>query len=226
MFESLLTDTTGVSISMTGVLISIVVALIAGGLISFTYMKTYPKGGYSQNFAMTMIMLPVVVAIIIMLIGSDVARAFSLAGAFSIIRFRSAPGEPKDIAYVLFAMAAGLSVGVGVYAYALFFTAILCLTMYGLSKTHLGKTGSDKKQLIITVPEDLEYEEALKDVFEKFTSYYALKKVKTTALGSLYQLTYDVAMKGTSGEKAFIDELRCRNGNLNINLMLSPDSGE
>jgi hypothetical protein len=168
-----------------------------------------------------MILLPAVIAIIIMLIGSDVARAFSLAGAFSIIRFRSAPGEPKDIAYVLFAMAAGLACGVSAYVYAAVFTIILCLVMFVLFKTRF--KNESMRQLIITVPEDLEYESAFDEVMQKYTTRSELKRVKTTALGSLYQLSYELELKQGVSTKAFIDDLRCRNGNLNINLMMATD---
>jgi hypothetical protein len=220
MLESILTSTSSVSISLIDVLITIVIAFAVGGLISGTYIKTQKNGQYSQSFALTMILLPAVIAIIIMLIGSDVAKAFSLAGAFSIIRFRSAPGDPKDIAYVLFAMAAGLATGVGAYLYAVLFTVVLCFGMYMLSHTKLGGHREIARQLQITVPEDLDFENAFDDVLKAYTTHYALKKVKTSNLGSLYQLTYDVMLDENTSTKALIDELRCRNGNLNISLML------
>lgn len=220
MFESILTSTSSVDVTLIDVLLTIVVAFAVGGLISGTYMKTQKNGQYSQSFALTMILLPTVIAIIIMLIGSDVAKAFSLAGAFSIIRFRSAPGDPKDIAFVLFAMAAGLATGVGVYLYAILFTLVLCFGMYLLSHTRLGGVKEISRQLQITVPEDLDFENAFEDVLQKYTIGFALKKVKTSNLGSLYQLTYDVTLDDGVSTKAFIDELRTRNGNLNISLLM------
>lgn len=221
MLESILSTSTSTAISLIDVVLTIIIAFIAGAIISITYMKTYHQGGYSQNFAMTIILLPSVISIIIMLIGSDVAKAFSLAGTFSIIRFRSAPGEPKDIVYVLFAMAAGLAAGAGVYIYAIIFTVILCLVMLTLNKTRFGCKKSVRKELRITIPEDLDYETSLDDVFEKHTMYYELKKVKTSALGSLFQLTYEVELLDNASSKALIDDLRCRNGNLNISLSLA-----
>lgn len=223
MFESLFTSTTSGSLVLSQVIMTIIAAFMCGGLISFTYHKTSAKGRYSENFALTMILLPAVIAIIIMLIGSDVARAFSLAGAFSIIRFRSAPGEPKDIAYVLFAMAAGLASGVGAFAYAAVFTLILCLVMYILFKTRFKSDLSETKQLVITIPEDLDYETAFEEPMKQFTNRCLLKRVKTTALGSLYQIYYEIDLKENVSTKAFIDELRCRNGNLNISLTLVSD---
>lgn len=225
MIETLISNFTvsTSSFNFLQVLLTIGMTFICGGIISFTYRKTSDQGKYSDNFGLTIILLPAVIGIIIMLIGSDIARAFSLAGAFSIIRFRSAPGEPRDIAYVLFAMAAGLAGGVGAYVYALLFTIILCAVMYLLAVTHFKKLSTPVKQLMITIPEDLDYEHALNDVFETYTSGYELKRIKTTALGSLYQLYYDVELKQNTSTKAFLDDLRCRNSNLNISLMQITD---
>ena len=223
MFESLFNTATSSTLSLATVLITIGVAFLCGGIISFTYRMTSAKGHYSENFGLTMILLPAVVSIIIMLIGSDVARAFSLAGAFSIIRFRSAPGEPKDIAYVLFAMAAGLACGAAAYTYAALFIVILCAVMFLLSKTRFKGQSTFSKQLVITIPEDLDYETAFVEIMEKYTTNSELKRVKTTALGSLYQLYYEIDLRADVSSKAFIDDLRCRNGNLNINLTLVSD---
>ena len=224
MFETILGTGSTSALSFLEVLLTIGSAFLCGGIISSTYHGTSTKGKYSDNFGLTMILLPPVIAIIILLIGSDIARAFSLAGAFSIIRFRSAPGEPRDIAYVLFAMAAGLSTGVGAYDYAILFTVILCIVMYVLSKTKYKKQEVSKKLLVITVPEDMDYEEALDDVMGQYTAHRELRRVKTTALGSLYQLNYHVDLLPEVSTKRFIDALRGCNGNLSISLTLAPES--
>lgn len=227
MLESFFAATeANTAISIASALLTIIISFILGGIISITYMKTSGRKGHSQNFALTIVMTPSVVAIIILLIGSNIARAFSLAGAFSIIRFRSAPGDPKDIAYVLFTMAAGLSCGVGYYQYAALFTVVLCLLMYLLSKARFGAVNTAMKQLKITVPEDLNYEGAFDEIFQKFTTAYELKKVKTTDLGSLYELVYTVTMDNKTSQKEFLDAIRCRNGNLDITLSIMPDSSE
>lgn len=228
MFESILnaTTTTGTSISLVNALLTMVISFVLGGFISITYIKTCNKNGYSQNFSLTLILVPTVIAIIILLIGSNVARAFSLAGAFSIIKFRSAPGDPKDIAYVLFTMAAGLACGVGYFGYATLFTVFLCSLMFILSIFNFGAQKSSHKILKITIPEDLDYEGAFDDVFNKFTTNYDLKKVKTTDLGSLYELVYTISMDNKINQKEFIDALRCRNGNLNITLSMQADTVE
>ncbi len=216
----------GSAISLTDALLTIVMSFILGGIISITYIKTGVKNGHSQNFALTLVMIPSVIAVIILLIGSNIARAFSLAGAFSIIRFRSAPGDPKDIAYVLFTMAAGLACGAGYYGYAVLFTVILCLFMIGLGLIHFGSKKGSHKLLKITVPENLDYENAFDDVMKKYTSSYEMKKVKTTDLGSLYELVYTITMDNSISQKEFLDSLRCRNGNLNISLLMNTDAAE
>lgn len=215
-----LTTLVDTNITMVEALMMIAISFICGFLISRTYMMTSENGNYSKNFALTMVLLPVIISSIIMLIGSDIARAFSLAGAFAIIRFRSEPGEPKDIAYVLFSMAAGLALGIGEYVFSVVFTLILCVFMYILLKTKYAEPKEQFKQLKITIPEDLNYETEFQDVFEKYEVEYRLKKVQTASLGSLYQVYYDVTFKADMNTQDFINDLRVRNSNLDISLTL------
>ncbi|WP_040950872.1 DUF4956 domain-containing protein [Gorillibacterium massiliense] len=204
--------------------VTILVAIALGAVISFTYMKTQPA--FTQGFTLTMIVLPAIIAIIILMIGSNIARAFSLAGAFSIIRFRSAPGDPKDIAFVLFTMAAGLACGVGAFGYAVLFTVILCLLMFFLKTIKFGAQKAAQKTLKVTIPENLGYEEAFDEIFKTFNVQYDLKKVKTTELGSLYELVYLVSLDHLTNQKEFLDAIRCRNGNLDISLTMTPTAAE
>ncbi len=227
MFDTILTSTTAATtISLGDAILTIIVSFILGGLISFTYMKTSTKGGYSQNFALTLVIIPTVIAIIVFLVGSNVARAFSLAGALSIIRFRSAPGDSKDISYVLFTTSAGLAVGTGLFGYGILFTGSLCLLMYVLKLVNFGANKTSKNLLKITIPEDLDYEGVFDDLFLQYTKGHELLKVKTTDLGSLFQLVYTVVLDNKTSQKQFIDELRCRNGNLNITLSMCADVTE
>ncbi|KOY14407.1 DUF4956 domain-containing protein [Paenibacillus xylanivorans] len=222
IFSSALTDTT---LTFSNAILTIGLAIIMGVIISLTYMKTN-QSTYSQSFTLTMVVLPVIVAIIILLIGSNIARAFSLAGAFSIIRFRSAPGDPKDIAYVLFTMASGLACGVGAFGYAVMFTIILCVLMFVLSRFNFGEKKNQQKTLKVTIPENLSYEEALDEVFHKFNVVHELKKIRTTELGSLYELVYNVTIHESVNQKEFLDMIRTRNGNLDISLTMSPTTTE
>lgn len=214
------------SIPLQTAALTIVISFVLGLIISITYMKTSGNSGNTQAFVLTIVMMPAVISIIILLIVNNVARAFGLAGAFSIIRFRSAPGDPWDIAYVLFAMATGLACGVGYFIYAVFFTMILCLLMVVLYITRFGSTNNSVKLLKITIPEDLNYEMVFDHVLSRYTKKYILKRVKTTDLGSLFELVYIVTLNRTINQKDFIDELRVRNGNLNISLSAYADLGE
>ncbi len=221
MFDSIfeITASEG-TLTLGGLLLALGVALVLGFMISFTYRKASTGKNPSQSFSLTLILLPVVVTVIILLVGNSVARAFSLAGAFSIIRFRSAPGDSKDITYVLFSMAVGLAAGMGYLLYGAIITVLLCLVMIGLEAVKFGQSKGTDKLLKITIPEDLDYQDAFEEVLQKYTLSAKLQKVKTTELGSLYELLYSVVTKDEIKEKDFIDELRCRNGNLSITLVL------
>ena len=177
MNEIFSTIETNLNLSFSSTILTIAISFVLGLIISFTYIKTHTKGQYSQNFTLTLIMLPIIIAIIILLVGSNIARAFSLAGAFSIIRFRSAPGDPKDIAYVFFTMAAGLACGVGAVGYAALFTVMLCLVMVALCRFNYGDRKTSNKLLKIIIPEDLDYQGAFDDVLKMYTQGYELKTI-------------------------------------------------
>jgi hypothetical protein len=221
MIESIFTSSAAVTeLTFNHALLTFTVAIALGGMISWTYFKT--QAAYSSSFMLTMIVLPAIVAVIILLIGSNIARAFSLAGAFSIIRFRSAPGDSKDISYVLFSMAAGLACGVGAYGYAVLFTALLCALMFVLKAFKFGTNKEALKTLKVTIPENLGYEEAFGEIFNKFNIDYELKKVRTTELGSLYELVYAIKLGPNVNQKELLDAVRTRNGNLDITLTMNP----
>lgn len=214
------TSETGITLTPVMAIIAMLAALIFGLVISFTYMYTH-KNRHQQSFAITLTMLPIILTVIILFVGSNVARAFSLAGTLSIIRFRSAPGDPEDIGYIFFDIAAGLACGVGLYSYGALFVVLLCVFMLVISKINFAKPKVTAKHLKITIPENLDYDGIFDDILKKYTSDYSLLKVRTTDLGSLYEITYSVNMSKDIKEKEFIDEIRCRNGNLNIVLSLA-----
>lgn len=197
-------------------LIAMIIALLFGGIIALTYFKTQQEELYSRSMAITLLMLPIILSVIILFVGSNIARAFSLAGTLSIIRFRSAPGDPKDIGFIFFDIAAGLACGVGLYGYGALFVIILCAVMFIAERAQLFAPKSPLKSLRITIPEDLNYSGAFDDIFEKFTTKHTLEKIKTTDLGSLFELSYSLTMAADADERNFLNELRCRNGNLNI----------
>lgn len=217
--ENLTTITSGTEVSNVQVTMAMIVALGLGIIIAVTYLISNKYVLNRKGFSLTLIMLPIILAVIILFVGSNVARAFSLAGVLSIIRFRSAPGESKDIGYIFFATAAGVGCGVGMYLESTIFVIFMSIVMLILEKLTFGGNSRAKK-LKIVIPEDLNYENVFDEVFNKYTSRYALQKIKTTDLGSLYEANYEVTLKQEAQDKEFIDELRARNGNLNITLTM------
>ena len=165
-------------------------------------------------------MLPAMVTVVIMLVNGNLGAGVAVAGAFSLIRFRSAPGTAKEIAAIFTAMGVGLACGVGYIGYAAAFAVIMCgaMLLYGFIGLGSDKNEERQKKLTITIPENLDYSRVFDDLFEKYTVTHKLVNVKTTNMGSLFKLAYDVELKVDASEKGFIDELRCRNGNLEINL--------
>ena len=204
------------TLSITNAIITICVSVVLGLIIALTYMKTFREVIYSQGTVLTMVIVPAVIATIILLVGSNIARAFSLAGAFTIVRFRSQISDPKDLAYVFFAMGAGLACGVGFIGYGIIFTLVLCLIMFLLSAINFGMPKNTAKILKITMPENVDFDHIYDDIFEKYTTRFKPIKTRTADLGSVYEVIYDVRLKKDISEKEFIDEIRCRNSNLTI----------
>ena len=221
MLETLISSTNGDSFTLKNAIIIILSSSLLGLFISFMYNKTYKKSS-NNDFSITLIMLPVIISIIILLVGNNVARAFSLAGAFSIIRFRSAPASTKEITYVFFSLAVGLTCGMGYIGYAVIFTIILCGLMFLLTKNKLlFSTNGKSMNLKITIPENLNYDGVFDEIFEKYTNSYNVEMIRTRDFGSLFELNYSIILKNDINQKNFLDDLRCKNGNLNITLTCS-----
>ncbi len=171
----------------------------------------------SGSFAVTLALLPAIVCVVIMMVNGNVGAGVAVVGAFSLVRFRSAPGSAREIGGIFIAMGAGLIAGMGYLGYAALFSLILGGVTMLYTAVHLGE-GGRYKTLHITIPEDLDYTGVFDPVLKEYTSDYALKQVKTTNMGSLFKLTYDLTLREPDKEKAFIDELRRRNGNLEISV--------
>lgn len=219
MLESIFTSATAETLTLGAAILIIVSALVLGLVISLVYMVTHKKESYTSGFIVALIMLPAIIAMIIYLVGNNVARAFSLAGAFSLIRFRSAPGNSRDIAYVFFTLGVGLACGMGYIAYAALFAAMMCLVMVVLTRLRFGSRSSQSMLLKIVIPEQMDFDGVFDGVLDEYTTACRLIKVKTTEFGSLFEITYDVTMKNAAPSKQLIDRLRCLNGNMNVVLM-------
>lgn len=193
------------------------VSLLIGAFITWVY--TY-KNRYTTSFAVTLAMLPAIVCIVIMMVNGNVGAGVAVAGAFSLVRFRSVPGTAKEIGTIFLAMAAGLIAGMGYLGFAVLFSLIMGAVMFVLNVTGFGvkKAEVREKTLRITIPEDLNYGAVFDDLLKIFIICEVVA-VKTSNMGSLYKLTYHVTLKDNAEEKTFLDELRCRNGNLEISMM-------
>jgi hypothetical protein len=165
-----------------------------------------------------MFILPAIVGVVILLIGGNLARAFSMAGIFTIVRFRSIPGDAKDISFVFLTMATGLAVGLGYLTLGVVVAVLISVVIILVSKAGVGLPKQKEKSLRITIPEDMNYQGIFDEVFSKYTSFCEMQKVKTSNMGTLFELTYDIILKDAALEKEFLDALRCRNGNLQIAL--------
>ncbi len=195
-------------------------SLCIGVIISLVYMFTHKETGYSKSFSIVNLILPPIIAIIIMLVGNNIARAFSLAGIFSLVRFRSTPGEPRDLTFVLFTIGMGLACGIGFLGYAVLFTVLISILLIIIYKTKFGTQKKTAMLLRIVIPEDLNYMGAFDDLFEEYTLFYKLTKVKTSGYGTMYELYYRIRVDKNFKQKDFIDKIRSRNGNLNVYLNL------
>lgn len=210
-------DEVAPSLAVSQFLLCVVVSLLIGIFYAFLYSF---KNRSSQSFIITLALLPTIVCVVIMMVNGNVGAGVAVAGAFSLVRFRSVPGTAKEIGMLFLAMATGLILGMGYLGYAVLFAIILGLIFTILTQTGLGikSRPSSDKILRITIPEDLDYNDIFDDLLEKYTSKYEVLSVKTTNMGSMFKLTYNITLKDLSTEKEFIDALRCRNGNLEISI--------
>ena len=201
------------TLTISGFLYCTLASLVLGLGIAGLYMV---KNTYSKGFVVTLALLPAIVQVVIMMVNGNIGTGFAVAGAFSLVRFRSVPGNARDIVSIFFAMAVGLATGMGYLFYALLFLVIIGVVNVALLCSRFGDGKANVRTLKITVPENLDYEGLFDDLLQQYATSYTLEKVRTTNMGSLLELSYTVRLKGDMPPKAFLDALRCRNGNLNI----------
>lgn len=213
MFNSIFNITGSLSIGQF--LICLLVSIILGLFVAVTHMKT---GKYSKNFVITLTILPAIIQVIMIMVNGNLGTSVAVLGAFSLVRFRSIPGNSREIGSIFLSMTIGLSIGMGQILFASLITVIICLVIIVLSLTNFGETTDIAKILKITIPENLDYTGVFDEIFSKFTREIKLEQVKTTNMGSMFELKYKVKLLKDINEKEFIDALRCRNGNLCISL--------
>ena len=208
------TDLTTV-ISVTDFMLCLVFSLVLGLVMAFSYMY---RTRYTKSFVITLALLPAVVCVVIMLVNGNVGTGVAVAGAFSLVRFRSVPGTAKEICTLFLAMGAGLIAGMGYLGFAVLFTLVMCIVFVLYNRLDFGtkKNSETFKTFTITIPEDIDYSGIFDDIFAEFTISHDLVRVKSTNMGSMFKLTYNVMLRDISREKEMIDKIRCRNGNLEI----------
>ncbi len=209
MLESIIST----QLTLSAFLICTLTSLVLGIGIAFVGMY---RSRSTQSFAVALAILPVVVQLVIMLVNGNVGAGVAVAGAFSLVRFRSVPGTAREIGVLFMAMAIGLATGMGYVGLAVISFVIISAVILLLTATNFGKAPAAERCLKITIPENLDYEGLFDDILAKYAKSYSLMKVKTTNMGTLYELQYSIVLKDENVPKQFLDELRCRNGNLNI----------
>lgn len=192
-------------------------ALVLGILIALLYKRGTV---YVENLSVVLAVLPLMISTVIMIVNGNLGTSVAVLGAFGLVRFRSAPGSARELGFIFYAMAVGLAAGMGFLTMAALITLVIGAVLFVLEKIRFGDHASKERELRITIPEDLNYNGIFDEPFEAYTKYAHLERVKTTNMGTMYELSYRIEMKDEADQKALIDELRCRNGNLGIILGL------
>ena len=220
MFSSIFENSTvnGLEFSSAGLLGA--AGIIMGIALALTYMKTTKQ--YTKNFIVSLAILPVLVMIAILMVNGNLGVSFAIAGIFGLVRFRSIPGNSKEILATFFAVVIGLALGRGYITFAAAITVVVSLLLIVYNLLPIGSKDNDRK-LKVVIPENLNYLDAFDEIFAKYTKTHELDKVKTTNMGAMYELSYVVSLKNDVNEKAFLDDLRVRNGNLNIIMSKNSD---
>ena len=209
LFSSIFTST----FTLGQFLIAVLASMVLGFVVSIYYMF---RNTYSKSFVPSLILIPAIECVVIIMINGNMGAGIAVAGSFALIRFRSARGSAKDLTAIFMAMAIGIICGTGYIGIAVLFTLIVCAVGMFLSFVKYGECVGQMRYLKITVPENLNYDEAFEEVLDNYCSSYEIEKVKTLSLGSLFRVDYSIVMKDTSKIKAMIDDLRIRNNNLEI----------
>ncbi|MDD3279105.1 MAG: DUF4956 domain-containing protein [Lachnospiraceae bacterium] len=212
-FQSIVVSDTTSTFSLGTFLICMLVSLVLGVAIAGIHMY---RNTYTQGFVMTLALMPAIVQIVIMLVNGNLGTGVAVMGAFSLVRFRSVPGTAREIMSIFLAMAVGLATGMGYLGIAVVFVIIMGMVNAVFTILQFGKSSQTLRELRITIPESLDYTTVFDEILDHYLKHWELASVKTTNMGSLFKLQYVITMKDPAEEKKFMDELRCRNGNLEI----------
>ena len=209
MFNSVIPN----AMTLSAFLMCIFAALVLGVLTALVFSF---RNKHSGSLILALAVLPPIVTLVIMMVNGNIGAGLAVAGTFSLVRFRSAPGTAREICGLFMSTAIGITCGMGYIGIAAVFFLVMAVFLVLLSLFRFGETAASSRQLKITIPENLDYDGLFDDIFEKYTSRHELVRVKTTHMGTLYELTYTINLKTPEVSKQFIDDIRCRNGNLNI----------
>ena len=209
MFNSVIPN----AMTLSAFLMCIFAALVLGVLTALVFSF---RNKHSGSLILALAVLPPIVTLVIMMVNGNIGAGLAVAGTFSLVRFRSAPGTAREICGLFMSTAIGITCGMGYIGIAAVFFLVMAVFLVLLSLFRFGETAASSRQLKITIPENLDYDGLFDDIFEKYTSRHELVRVKTTNMGTLYELTYTINLKTPEVRKQFIDDIRCRNGNLNI----------
>lgn len=217
LFAGIFDSSVSSVISVSDFLLCVAVSLVCGLILAGCHMF---RNRYTRSFVVTLALLPAAVCVVIMMVNGNIGAGVAVAGVFGLVRFRSVPGTAREITMVFLTMGAGLIAGMGYLAYALLFTVIMSLaaTVCNMSGFGAKKNAARYRTMNVTIPEDLDYTGVFDDIFAEYTTENTLTRVKTTNMGSLFRLTYNVVLKDPAKEKEMIDKIRCRNGNLEISV--------
>lgn len=211
MFDSII-DSSGLTVK------SAVICTIASLVFGFAAAMLYRLRNQhaSRNLMVSMVVLPTLVQAVIMLVNGSVGAGIAVMGAFNLVRFRSTPGSSRDICFIFYAMGIGLATGMGYIGFAVLLAAVVGAVLAGLTFLPAFCARGGAKQLRIMIPEDLNYMDCFDDIFAEYLSSWKLMQAKTTSMGTLFDLRYEVVLKDASREKELIDRIRTRNGNLTV----------
>ena len=216
MFNSVITG----SMTIQSFMICMLCAMVLGLLVALMFTHFTRHTG---SLAITLAVLPPIVTLVIMMINGNVGAGLAVAGAFALVRFRSLPGTAKEVCGIFLSVSIGLACGMGFVGVAVIYFVLMSVFIIALETCKFGQGRMAERQLKITIPEDLDYEEIFDDLLEKYTVRWELVRVNTTNMGTLYELSYEVLLRNKAQSREFINELRCRNGNLSISLGRAAD---